>query len=571
MGNLRYFEKTHLLRCKGRVGEGKSHDLISDSFCEGKVVSNKVRKSATPKWDNKRGNIVCSLLAGYNKLESTHKNCQGTPKTQNTFVSKRRQSLYAANVCFECTEHYEDITRHFSQEHPDLSEPFYCLACQSFFSSHKMLFDHMDIDHNFKQSYLCDHCSSNFETQSKLNRHISELHPEKELLYSCHMCTKTLTSFPALKQHQKTHTNTHSLPLLSIVEAFTCRFCNIEIMYGPHLEKHIRTEHIAQLSVGEKLFYCHICNQEERQSFDEFYHLEHHLMKSHSVSIENICRFCRKAFNNRNKFVSHFKEVHPGENPFECPRLGCGKTLAKKLKMKDHLIMHRLKEGDISEDMKILCNECGKVFYIKKKLDEHIRLVHKKRADAKEKKYQCHHCIKAFFSNSQLQEHIRKHEGNPGYMCDHCGKGFYRKDRLAIHSKTVHFGVKNFVCTMCEKKFVDNYKLKRHLKTHETVKPCFIKTDPEQQQPSLLRQKLNPKKLIDIEHHSNSPINYSIDESSCLSGLTVTQYLSRDTLDNQFLQPSNQDSDSQAAPGQKKVNPDKVGDQQFLINNQLFH
>merc|ERR1719369_996770 len=140
MGNLRYFEKTHLLRCKGRVGEGIIQELISDSFCERKVES-KVRKSATPKWDNKRGNIVCSLLTGNSKLQSkcnTHlgfkKNCQiqMNPKSQNTFVSKRRQSLYAANVCFECMEHYDDITDHFLQKHPDLSEPFDYLACQSF-------------------------------------------------------------------------------------------------------------------------------------------------------------------------------------------------------------------------------------------------------------------------------------------------------------------------------------------------------------------------------------------------------------------------------------------------------
>merc|ERR1719184_327322 len=98
-----------------------------------------------------------------------------TPKTKNTFVSKRRLSLYAANVCFECTEHFEDIAGHFSQVHSDLSEPFYCLACQSFFSSLKMLLDHMDKDHNFKQSYLCEHCNCNFETQIKHNRHISEL------------------------------------------------------------------------------------------------------------------------------------------------------------------------------------------------------------------------------------------------------------------------------------------------------------------------------------------------------------------------------------------------------------
>jgi len=92
------------------------------------------------------------------------------------------------------------------------------------------------------------------------------------------------------------------------------------------------------------------------------------------------------------------------------------------------------------------------------------------RKDKAERKYRCQRCAQAFFSNSQLQDHIKKHEGKPSYICDYCGKGFYRKDRLIIHSKSVHIGEKNFACSVCKKQFIDNYKLKRHFKTHENTK-----------------------------------------------------------------------------------------------------
>ena len=61
------------------------------------------------------------------------------------------------------------------------------------------------------------------------------------------------------------------------------------------------------------------------------------------------------------QFVEHFKEDHPGQPPYECPRYGCDKTFIKKQKQQDHIVLHKVKEGDISEDMKKLCVECGKV------------------------------------------------------------------------------------------------------------------------------------------------------------------------------------------------------------------
>jgi len=84
----------------------------------------------------------------------------------------------------------------------------------------------------------------------------------------------------------------------------------------------------------------------------------------------------------------------------------------------------------------------------------------------KTKCHPCEYCEKAFFSKAQLQDHVKKHEGSPGYCCDSCGKAFYRKDCLTIHTKSVHSVERKFTCQTCGKKFINNYKLERHLKTH---------------------------------------------------------------------------------------------------------
>ena len=64
---------------------------------------------------------------------------------------------------------------------------------------------HLDAEHNYKACYICELCEQQFETQSKLNKHISEQHPEVEVAFSCKLCTKSYQNFPALKAHQRAH------------------------------------------------------------------------------------------------------------------------------------------------------------------------------------------------------------------------------------------------------------------------------------------------------------------------------------------------------------------------------
>lgn len=492
MGNIRYFERTHLLRCPIRIAQaGKPTELISENFLPGRTPVNRVLKNISV-YDFERGVIVSQLVGD---KDNEFRRPPGRPRKdeewepvlrsskRDYYMSKRKQSLAATTICFSCNAYFEtseEAQEHFSTEHPDLVRPYYCLACQEYFKTHSDVLEHLDNDHNYKSSYNCPFCDKeDFLTQSKLNRHMAEEHPDEEMSFTCTMCTKGFSSFHALKSHQKTHTQIEpnmmvdpKLLAKSMQEAFTCRFCSVTIVYGKQLDEHIRADHMEQLQLGEHAYTCLLCVSPP--AFDEFYHYENHL-SNHGIVIDLVCRFCLKTNFNRNKYIEHFKTEHPGQPLYECPRYGCNKTFLKKQRQQDHIILHRVKEGDISEDMKKLCMECGKVFFVRKKLEQHVRLVHGgvglssiNNAVSKHLKHQCHLCASSFSSNALLQGHIRKHENNPCFMCDHCGKGFYRKDRLAVHTRSVHLGQKNFQCNVCEKKFIDSYKLRRHMKTHTT-------------------------------------------------------------------------------------------------------
>ncbi|XP_023328396.1 zinc finger protein 675 [Eurytemora carolleeae] len=417
------------------------------------------------------------------------------------------------------------------------------------------------------------------------------------------MCTKGFSSFHALKSHQKTHLNVDPDMMIdpktmvsSMQVAFSCRFCGENIMYGKHLDEHIRTTHQADLELGEKAYTCQICeqmtdsenmdpaeNQKPGVAFDEFYHFETHL-RMHGINVDNICRFCRKTNYNRNKFVQHFKDEHPGEVPYECPRYGCEKMFTRKQKQQDHITLHRVRDGDVPEDMKKLCMECGKVFYIRKKLEQHVRLMHGGvglpdnilQTASKSRKHQCHLCVKTFSNNSLLQAHLRKHDNNPSFVCDHCGKGFYRKDRLAVHTRSVHLGMKNFACDLCEKKFIDSYKLRRHLKTHTSGRnqpqavvatSVEVTSTPTVTSYAMIQGGTRKEQTVTIHGiGSGGPTIIQLSDQAPVAKRTTVQAVQN------FLKFENEEEVLEVE--QRPVDFTQQGDnkiQQYIINTQLYH
>ena len=55
--------------------------------------------------------------------------------------------------------------------------------------------------------------------------------------------------------------------------------------------------------------------------------------------------------------------------------------------------------------------------------------------------HQCELCGKAFFSKSYLGQHIRRtHEGHKDFICESCGKDYRNKKHLVMHIRRVHQG-----------------------------------------------------------------------------------------------------------------------------------
>ena len=52
-------------------------------------------------------------------------------------------------------------------------------------------------------------------------------------------------------------------------------------------------------------------------------------------------------------------------------------------------------------------------------------------------------------------------QSDEGFNCKFCGKFFNLKGNLKKHVATVHDGVRNFMCPICNKSFTQNHSLRR--------------------------------------------------------------------------------------------------------------
>ncbi|CAL8141577.1 unnamed protein product [Orchesella dallaii] len=81
--------------------------------------------------------------------------------------------------------------------------------------------------------------------------------------------------------------------------------------------------------------------------------------------------------------------------------------------------------------------------------------------------FSCTLCDKSFKFGFSLKRHMTIH-GAPKFLCEHCDKLYKTKELLKRH-KVVHSGTRPYNCKICNKFFMRQDDVQRHLKTvHKT-------------------------------------------------------------------------------------------------------
>ncbi|KXJ14589.1 oocyte zinc finger protein XlCOF6.1 [Exaiptasia diaphana] len=86
-----------------------------------------------------------------------------------------------------------------------------------------------------------------------------------------------------------------------------------------------------------------------------------------------------------------------------------------------------------------------------------------------EARFRCRYCYKRYNDDFRFQRHLKSHEHGPS-ECSYCKRTFFRQYDLKRHMKT-HTGEKPFQCPQCKKKFAQREHLKNHARLHTGERP----------------------------------------------------------------------------------------------------
>jgi KRAB domain-containing zinc finger protein len=240
---------------------------------------------------------------------------------------------------------------------------------------------------------------------------------------------------------------------------YECTYCGKRYRLRRQLANH------RLIHANSRLHKCPVCGK----GFNRQQHLRAHI-RTHQKSLKYTCKVCKSPFLSVGDLIIHRKthtqeeieeaskqQVLQGRDPLAFVCQICGKQLASKFTLKNHVMMH-------ADDKPFICEICGKSFTMKSTLHTHHR-VH-----TGERPHSCQHCGEAFLSRQNLIVHERIHTGETPFKCAQCDKAYRSRHSLRQHL-LFHADYRPHECQECGKKFRRQDILVTHIRTHTGERP----------------------------------------------------------------------------------------------------
>ena len=234
----------------------------------------------------------------------------------------------------------------------------------------------------------------------------------------------------------------HNKSLLS------CYICNKSFCDLSSLRKH-RSSHrkAGYLRCDE----CKFCCMTTRR-------LEFHKLEHKTVGIYR-CEKCGKCFPTSLHLYRHDSNIHAGIKPYGC--CDCEYRTYTFQSLQRHELKHKL-----------TCPVCNEHFSQNRDLNKHMTQLHLT------KPHKCSQCDASYPIRSLLIAHIATHATSAGiksFHCTVCDKGYTSEFRLRQHIYRAHTTEKKHECKTCGERFPLKYLLTRHeVKHSEELKHVCI-------------------------------------------------------------------------------------------------
>ena len=396
------------------------------------------------------GNLNCNLHMVEVKYNDHMKEQQlflmlGNKTLNNTFNNqprkkqKKKKTQSKSTVCplcFKTLRQNFNLNRHIYNVHDREKQMennsgeklFSCQVCPFTDIDYVALKTHQRTQTDIKHKpYICDTCQKSYKTKDNLKSHVCT--NSEETLFSCKVCPFVGSDYDALKNHQKSETDSKHKP-------YTCNICKKSYMRKTKLKFHLCTEAGSPKKIKQSL-------------------------KTYK------CASCDRICQHKRILRDHTRKYHHSEQALPCKK--CDLVFPDL----HHLNLHKIIHPEYSQ---YLCKICffasNGISHLRKHLRTHTG----------EKPYKCDICQKRFSGKDKLKYHRSRHENTITNKCIKCSITCLNQNDLDHHNKKVHNIELQHMCKNCGSKFPDIPSLHKHvLVCCFTIEESIIKFEPTEE------------------------------------------------------------------------------------------
>ena len=216
----------------------------------------------------------------------------------NSKVAKSENDAENDFVCETCGKHVKTIKylrRHIKNVHEaDIKPRSECEICGKKVKNLKIHVQNMHVSYVPRGPAICETCGKVYPTTKSLARH-KIVHTEKYL--TCRYCSHLSATHEEFQAHLRMH---------RLAKRYPCHICSAVYNTPGNIHKHIRSVHM-----GEKRFFCDVCNK----GFYTKTHWECHRAIHFEPTLK--CSFCDRMFKEAGSKRIH-ERIHRGDQRYRC-------------------------------------------------------------------------------------------------------------------------------------------------------------------------------------------------------------------------------------------------------------